>query len=261
MEAIYDCYVSHGYFPIPLIPGDKRPSIRWSDLTSPPFISSYPSGGNIGLLTGRRGGIVVVDCECWDDAEYLAAMVMAPTIRVRTRRGCHLYYSAPAMAVGNRAGVRIDGCRLPFDVRGDGGLVVAPPSMVGGVQYRGCFDVLPRADALPQFDSSWLPGRPSPLPRKQLRGLVVPAPLVVDAATRARNYISCIHAITGCGGHSNTWRAACHLAEAGLPYDVASSLLSAWNQTNCRPPWSEQELAHKLDDAYGRDIADGRQMQ
>lgn len=56
-------------------------------------------------------------------------------------------------------------------------------------------------------------------------------------------------AISGSGGHNQTYTAAVGLVHGfGLAQGDALNLLSAWNST-CLPPWTESELRHKLADA------------
>ncbi|SKA99833.1 hypothetical protein SAMN02745166_03042 [Prosthecobacter debontii] len=54
-------------------------------------------------------------------------------------------------------------------------------------------------------------------------------------------------AISGSGGHSATYRAACALVQGfALGETDALPLLQAWNHSHCQPPWTERELRHKL---------------
>lgn len=56
-------------------------------------------------------------------------------------------------------------------------------------------------------------------------------------------------AISGSGGHNQTYTAAVGLVHGfGLSQGDAFNLLSSWNST-CLPPWTEAELRHKLADA------------
>jgi len=56
-------------------------------------------------------------------------------------------------------------------------------------------------------------------------------------------------AISGSGGHNQTYTAAVGLVHGfSLSQGDAFNLLSAWNST-CLPPWTETELRHKLADA------------
>ncbi|MBS0202312.1 MAG: hypothetical protein JSS49_05375 [Planctomycetes bacterium] len=68
---------------------------------------------------------------------------------------------------------------------------------------------------------------------------------------RARKYLSAVDpAISGQGGHKTTYRAACLLVvDFDLTMDEARPLLQEWN-ARCEPPWSDEELEHKLEDAY-----------
>lgn len=72
-------------------------------------------------------------------------------------------------------------------------------------------------------------------------------PQIVD---RARNYVATLPpAIAGQGGHNAAFRTACVLVkDFGLSIEEARPIIQEWNET-CQPPWSDQELEHKLDDA------------
>jgi len=71
-----------------------------------------------------------------------------------------------------------------------------------------------------------------------------------DVAQRAMRYLAAVPpAISGQGGHNQTFHAACALVLGfNLSPDQAYPLLAAWNAT-CQPPWTEKELRHKLADA------------
>lgn len=67
---------------------------------------------------------------------------------------------------------------------------------------------------------------------------------------RAEKYLSkCPPAISGSGGHNQTFSVACALVNGfSLPEHEAWSLLQSYNQ-GCQPPWSEKDLRHKLESA------------
>lgn len=80
---------------------------------------------SVGIATGGGSGLVVIDLD-GPEGEAAAAEFGAlsePTLEVRTARGRHRYHPAPDFAVGNRS------LAPHLDVRGDGGYVVAPPSV------------------------------------------------------------------------------------------------------------------------------------
>ncbi len=67
---------------------------------------------------------------------------------------------------------------------------------------------------------------------------------------RARRYLrKCPPAVSGQHGHAATFRVACALVQGfALSAGDALGLLREWN-LECRPPWSEHELAHKVNSA------------
>src|SRR5512135_1910780 len=68
---------------------------------------------------------------------------------------------------------------------------------------------------------------------------------------RAKVYIDKVPgAVSGAGGHQTTWEAlALPIRRFDLPRDAAEELAAYYNE-RCEPPWSEAELAHKLNDIY-----------
>lgn len=98
---------------------NKRPLIRWKEGACRTW-EAWPEDADVGLPTGARNGIVVVD----DDRGKKGLepwMPMTPTYNVATRSGGrHWYYAHPGYHVPNSAG-RVDD---HVDVRGDGGYVV-----------------------------------------------------------------------------------------------------------------------------------------
>lgn len=67
---------------------------------------------------------------------------------------------------------------------------------------------------------------------------------------RARKYLDTVPgAVSGSGGHDQTFKAACILILGfGLTKQEALVLMADFNR-RCEPPWSERELLHKLDSA------------
>jgi P4 family phage/plasmid primase-like protien len=73
---------------------------------------------------------------------------------------------------------------------------------------------------------------------------------MISVAERARRYLAAMPpAISGQGGHNQTFDAACSLV-LGFALSVAEAtpLLAEYNQ-QCQPPWSDHELLHKLESA------------
>jgi hypothetical protein len=109
--------------------------------TDPAVITSWWAScprANVGIRTGAVSGLVVLDIDGPAGRATLRSLVERhgrfPTAWVRTGSGgWHAYLAHPGVPVANSVRRLGDG----LDVRGDGGSVVAPPSLhVAGGQYR-----------------------------------------------------------------------------------------------------------------------------
>jgi len=86
---------------------------------------------NVGIATGKRSNLVVLDVDGNRGGDEALAELesrfgtMPPTVRAVTGRGEHLYFLHPGRRVSNSSDEITDG----LDIRGDGGHVVAPPSL------------------------------------------------------------------------------------------------------------------------------------
>jgi Bifunctional DNA primase/polymerase, N-terminal len=215
----------------------------------------YPGCG-IGMPTGAPSGTVVIDIDAKHDGDALLAELEHPDVLgplprervVRTRSGgLHIYAAHPGVRVSSVAGPgsqlgRLLSGRPGIDVRGDGGIVVLPPS----AGYRWIAD---DDGPLPSLPALWLAaiqgaGDPPPPPR--------PAPVLTcdDARrlARARAYLARIPgAVEGSGGHTQTFEAIAAVM-IGFDLDEATTraLIASDYNPRCSPPWSERELEHKL---------------
>lgn len=72
-----------------------------------------------------------------------------------------------------------------------------------------------------------------------------------QVAARARRYVDTMPAaVSGQGGHGQTFHVACVVANGfDLRYEQAWPILVDYSQ-RCEPPWSDHELRHKLNGAY-----------
>lgn len=225
------------------IQAGKRPAGEWEQFQQRSATveeSQSWNCTNIGLVTGAISGIIVVDCESREDAEWFFKQRggRSNTI-VQTPRGFHFYFYSNGQTVPNAQ--RIEG---RYDIRGDGGYVVAPPSIVNGKQYRfvAGHSMRQQTEMVP-FQMRWrYPGdgageAASSKDRK--------------AITNGLAYIKTFHAVGGQGGHNTTFKAVNRLKDSGMSEGEAMAALIEWNQTNCDPPWTVAELLHKLKSVYG----------
>lgn len=123
-----------GWSVIPLQPKGKKPLFPWKEYQTrkptPEELEEWFSSGenNIGIVTGNISGLVVVDS---DDGNEHPFGLHTPMM-VKTSKGFHLYYKDPG-TLFNTARIQEE----LVDLRGEGGFVVAPPSVhETGVIYR-----------------------------------------------------------------------------------------------------------------------------
>src|SRR5215210_655013 len=165
-------YASRGVPVFPCEPGGKRPLTYngfWDASADPRRVEvwwrRWP-GANIGVPTGGRSGLLVLDVDPGSGGpESLAALERAhgplpKTARTRTGGGgMHVFFGYPAgEEVRNSAGRLGPG----LDVGGEGGYVVVPPS-----RTRGAYEWLDRA---PLADPVWLLGCLRELPSRSGEG-------------------------------------------------------------------------------------------
>lgn len=234
----------------PLPAGSKKSALAWAhrqvramtaeEITT--YWIAHPND-NIAIITGALSGVVVVDVdpEHGGDPEpfkNLGAFV------ARTRSGgWHFYFKHPGQPVRSRAGVRPG-----VDVRGDGGYVVAPPSIVPPGHYAWdqasvCFDVLPV------------------YPREVIEG--AEAADVPDGAFAAFDtghdqwLVSTLTKGAPMGEQRQALvRLAGYFAAKAIPADVAYGICFSWACRQVqRPgePWMPQEVQALVESIYDKD--------
>lgn len=240
-------YVEDYGFSILPIGENKKPLRQWKAFqTRQPTREEWEGWPreNLAIVTGQVSNIVVVDCESQADARWFWDNKGQTRMIVQTPRGFHLYFRWPGTPVRNA--IRVAG---RYDIRGDRGYVLAPPSIKQGKRYRWWWPAcVMNGSLLPTFRLEWGPPPRLPPPLSPLDAILRPAS---PAAQRKLAETTQLRAISGCGGHNVTYRVACLLREAGLGRAEALSELQAWNRTNADPPWSDRELEHKIDSAFG----------
>lgn len=127
-------YARLGFATVPLQPREKRPLRRGWQVPDARAWADAPPDANVGVLTGAvSGGLLVLDFDHEDgpfDVLGLRPRELArQTLVVRTARGWHAYFRSDNL--------RTRSPRPGLDLRGDGAMVVAPPSIhPSGRQYE-----------------------------------------------------------------------------------------------------------------------------
>ncbi len=126
-------YVTRGFSVIPFCKDRKAPALEAGEIhtyrkapASVPRLRQWfvEQGYNVGVITGARWGLLVMDVDGKEGLRSLRGRANPPTPRVITRRGYHswLRYTGPPLKTSIKA--------LPgVDLLADGHQVLAPPSV------------------------------------------------------------------------------------------------------------------------------------
>lgn len=227
-------YIKMGLAVFPLEERGKRPKTRngFKDATTDAaqvkaWWQQWPNA-NIGIATGKRsGGIFVIDLDIDEDKGIDGYHTLEDWQRengkfpetwtaITGRGGYHLYFHSNS-EIKNRAGI-IDG----VDVRGDGGYVVAPPSVhSNGNRYEWEYDPeeFDLAEANNNVKYFLDTGINSPGERFSM-------PDIVNAGER----------------NDMIFRFACMMQAKGTSDEAVFAATMAENNTKCNPPMNEKEV-------------------
>lgn len=262
-------YLRRGYMPVPVPAGVKGPRLKgWQRLrlTESELPAHFGNGGNIGLLLGEpSGGLIDVDLDC-DEARALAPQYLPETPSKSGRRSApnsHWWYIVDG-AIAPKQYRDPQTNRMIVELRGTGQQTLVGPSIhVSGEAYDmldgepAGVDAATLASAVAALAESILRARHGDAPNGGHRGPTVgplvatPAPPADAVERRAAAYLDAMPpAISGQGGHNATYAAATALVHGfELAPNAALRLLLERYNPRCKPPWSEKELRHKVENA------------
>ena len=185
---------------------------------------------SVGIATGSISGLIVID-EDLDEDKGLDGVAevsiwerahgeLPETARVITGRGgSHLYYSYTGDDIKNRTGV-LEG----VDVRGEGGYVVAPPSIhPNGTEYVWEDD--PEDVGIAPLDD-------------RVRSFLA----IGEEEKRQENEFKLPAQIQPGERNDSLFRLACSLQAQGLPDAAILAAVNKTNQENCVEPLSDKEV-------------------
>jgi hypothetical protein len=243
-------YAAAGIPVFPCRPGDKRPATAKSfhdATTDPDQINRWWAEADYNLaLEPEQAGWCVVDLDPKNggiDAWEALDGDKPETYTVRTPSGGkHLYFQGSMGPSASRLA-------LGTDIRGSRSYVLIPPSVVNNTPYT----VVNEADPAPL--PAWIPNTLGSSERLQAQTLTTEIELdLPDNIDRARQRLRSLVAADdvaheGEGGDDRTYRLAAELLNLGLtPETVQALILAEWNN-HCDPPWSEDDLAEKVQNA------------
>lgn len=243
----------------PLIENGKTPAFAgWQDVatTDEAIIEQWFGGphrnGNIGVATGR--GVMVVDADAKNGGRGVQSLELMEML------GADLDFVVETPSGGRHAYFRLpDGTKVPnsvralaeypdIDIRGEGGLVVAPGSVIGKQTYR-----IVRDGRIPE-SQEWLTAAAVGAKKLREKSSATPAADLdqKSAVDRATLYLTqnAPLAIEGAGGDDTTYRVAAHIKDYGLSAERNLELLSELWNPKCSPPWDVDDLEAKVLSAY-----------
>jgi hypothetical protein len=141
-------YIGRGWSVIPLrftgsVEDRKKPLLpTWleyqqripTDAEVKAWWKKWPAA-NVAIPTGKVSDLVILDMDGPNCSELFRQQKihLPKTAAVQTGKGYHVYYRHPgnSQTIANRVALLRDGAGSQVDIRGDGGFVVAPPSVHG----------------------------------------------------------------------------------------------------------------------------------
>ena len=219
---------------------EKKPLINWIEYQKRlptedevrEWWRRWPSEG-IALVTGKLSGVVVVDVEKGGPTDGLTPTVISKT----GGGGFHYLYRQPEAPIKNS----VKSVAELTDVRGEGGLIVLPPSMHGsGNRYEWLIspDMSDLAE-LPQWILEKSRDTKGEAPRVDWEVLAASeVPAGGRNATAAQYIGKLLHDLSPELWETVGWPAA-----------------QAWNAQHCKPPLDTKELRSVFDSIAGREAA------
>lgn len=223
-----------GFSVIP-VGSDKKPLIDWKE-----FQERFPTEAeleewfsdertNIAIVTGAISGLAVLDIDGIEGEESLKKykLNIPPAPCVKTGKGFHFYFRY-------KDGIRNFTRRFPgIDLRGEGGYVLAPPSIhPSGAIYEW---IIPLDGDLPELPE-WI------LETKK-----------EEQQERDPNWVEeLLKGVEEGQRNDSLARLSGHYFGKGLTFEETKLILLDWNKRN-KPPLPEEEVLRTIESIYKRD--------
>jgi hypothetical protein len=245
-------YVALGFsvFPVPPPGGSydgKVPAISWQEFqhrhaTAAELVAWFSGRPmNIAIVTGEISDLVVVDPDSLEALKIVTRTLPYTPWQTEPSKAFHLFYRHSGVRVPNQVRIVLNGQRIAADVRGDGGFVIAPPSLHAiGTRYRLAGDWTVPRESVPRFWPGWI-AKPVPTVTRPSN-----RPMTGDVIERARRYLAAIpQPEIGQGSDVAVLSAACRLVR-GFEIDEADAVLLLCEWAGNRPGWTQPWIASKV---------------
>lgn len=235
---------------IPIIPGDKKPMVKWekyqTELPTTDEVKAWwakTPTANIGIVTGKINDLVVVDFDRHKPEyseeialEYFPDSILTPTAKTPSG-GLHMYFKNPDKEMTNNASV------LPaIDFRGNGGYVVAPPSVNSNGKHYEWIDGLKITEA--DF---------SVLPTEYIKYVFKKALVFTSTSItcNSSNHAKLMQLFQPGRRDNDLFHLANHLIKSKMPQEEIYQYLEFIAQ-KCTPPYPEKDIPIKIKSALKR---------
>lgn len=245
MPSIEDALAlaSSGFFVFPLSPGSKKPyngsrGHKSATVNTVEIQRAWRNDSNIGINCGLSN-VVVLDIDPKNGGmesfeqikvDFGTAWMEGARIVTTPSGGLHIYFAQPPDRIK-----RIHNVLPGIDILGDGGYVVAPPSVLAnGSGYTGALD----GETLPFFPTILRKLVPSEKPNAASTTLTTPGSLF-----KLNRKPPIATATWGEGSRNNRLMSlAGSLRKQGIPDDVVLTVLESVNARHCAPPLDRREV-------------------
>ncbi|HOQ43386.1 MAG TPA: bifunctional DNA primase/polymerase [Smithellaceae bacterium] len=244
-------YTDRGFSVIP-IQGDKRPFIKWEPYqtkrATPEEIRQWWQrwpGAMIGIVTGEITGILVIDCDTLEGYEAIQRLlpdsIILPIART-PRGGWHLWFIYP-----KGSGITVGTGIMPgVDYRGEGGYIIAPPSINDAGKRYAWQEGLALGEVEPAAAPAALYNiLNNSLYRGDVVNEVCRKPQMTTRTTKDHKFFH--------QGHrdESLFHAAYCLIKGGGELPFTEQVIDILAR-NCNPPFPENEIRAKIDSALKR---------
>jgi hypothetical protein len=266
-------YLERGISIVPQIPGDKRPPIAWKEyqLNRAPeevvrsWYFIWPNAG-IAAVLGPISDLLVVDVDGPEAhqalVDRLGAVPKAPTAISGSGKPYryHLFFRHPNVQTGAKA----TPWHIGLEFRGQGGLVVLPPSLhASGNRYQWAAGLSLDDLAPPEVPITILKALQMGARRKRAHRMVsvaggtIDVPHIAGIAFTTQQFLRGLFA-AGPNWNSRMFAAACDLCGNGVPLEEAMPLLLA----GAKPVdiTEEENVRRTIESAYAQDRVPGRAL-
>ncbi|MGE4158754.1 MAG: bifunctional DNA primase/polymerase, partial [Planctomycetota bacterium] len=266
-------YLARGFAVVPVKAGQKRPKGNgWQKLRlkADELENHFAGERNVGIILGEPSGwLVDVDLDC-DEAVEMADQYLPVTGMVSgrpSRPRSHWWYVAEGSKTHQFKDKHKGRKGMVVELRSTGAQTLVGPSLHPDGEHYHMLEGKPASvdaqELLRAVEALYkaVLARRYPEETSKADQFVDGGGSFDEVERRARAYLKKLpEAVSGEGGHDRTYRAAIAMVQGFcLNEETALRALREVHNPRCVPPWSEEELRHKVVQAATKAVLTNRQ--